>query len=125
MNSENNDEFVLKPRLLYGQWIDSLKSAGIHPISDDTCCKLLAILYVYGGDSEDFTHQYNLLLDIEYSMKRLNIDGAEIPNKELSELLRKYVNELQPQGWFGEREHPEWAVKLMKRYDIELEKFIY
>ena len=38
--------------LIYEQWIQGLDSAGIHPISDDTVAKILAIVYVYGGSME-------------------------------------------------------------------------
>ena len=37
---------------LYKGWVESLSQAGIHPISDDTVAKILAIVYVYGGSMD-------------------------------------------------------------------------
>ena len=37
---------------IYKSWVESLSQAGIHPISDDTVAKILAIVYVYGGSME-------------------------------------------------------------------------
>lgn len=83
---------------LYQQWIDALQCAGIKPLADSTCCKLLAILYVLGGGREEFTHHNKLLVYINYAQKRLNILGREIPNWELIPELQKYIKELTPDG---------------------------
>lgn len=37
---------------IYEEWVESLSQVGIHPISDDTVAKILAIVYVYGGSME-------------------------------------------------------------------------
>lgn len=106
--------------VLYQQWIDSLQCARIKPLADSTCCKLLAILYVFGGSREEFTHHDKFLADISYAQKRLNISGGKTPNQELIPELQKYINELTPDGIQGELRKPQWILKLMSRYDITL-----
>lgn len=106
--------------VLYQQWIDSLQCARIKPLADSTCCKLLAILYIFGGSREEFTHHDKFLADISYAQKRLNISGGEIPDQKLIPELQKYVNELIPDGIQGEWRKPQWALALMSRYDITL-----
>lgn len=106
--------------VLYQQWIDSLQCARIKPLADSTCCKLLAILYVFGGSREEFTHHDKFLADISYAQKRLNISGGKTPNRELIPELQKYINELAPDGVQGELRKPQWVLKLLSRYDITL-----
>lgn len=105
---------------LYRQWIDTLQCARIKPLADSTCCKLMAILYVFGGGKEEFTHHNKFLADVGYAQKRLNISGGEIPDQELIPALQKYINELTPDGMQGEWRKPQWALELMIRYDITL-----
>lgn len=105
---------------LYQQWIDTLQCARIKPLSDSTCCKLLTILYVFGGSREEFTHHSKFLADIDYAQKRLNISGGEIPDQELVPELQQYIHELTPDGIQGEWKKPQWALALMNRYDIIL-----
>lgn len=105
---------------LYQQWVDALQCADIKPLNDSTCCKLLAILYVFGGSRVEFTHHNKLLADIGYAQKRLNISGGEIPDHELTSELQKYINELTPDGIQGEWRKPKWALEVMNRYNITL-----
>ena len=39
---------------LYQQWADAFASVGECHLSLDTCCKLLAVVYVYGGEDASF-----------------------------------------------------------------------
>lgn len=105
---------------LYKKWCDTLQSASIKPISDDTCCKLLAITYIYGGGNEAFVLNYKLQTDIRYAQKRLNILGGEIPDLKLTPILRRYIRELAPKGIDGEWKKTRWAVELTKRYGLTL-----
>lgn len=108
----------MKP--LYNQWVDTLANAGIKPISDDTCCRLLAIIYVFAGDKEIFTHHCNLRADIEYAKRRMNIGGGLVPDAGMSAAFRKYAEELEPQRCHGERVKTEWAQNIMSKYGIKL-----
>lgn len=105
---------------LYRQWSDTLQSVGIKPLSDDTCCKLLAITYIFAGGRSEFVLNHKLQTDICYAQKRLRILGGEIPDPELTSTLRHYICELAPCGIVGEWLKPEWAIELMSRYDLAL-----
>lgn len=105
---------------IYKLWCDTLQSAGIKPLGDDTCCQLLAILYVFGGERAEFTLATKLRTDIRYAQKRLNLLGGEMPDPELVPVLNRYVGQLAPKGIEGEWFKPQWAVELMSRYGIKL-----
>lgn len=105
---------------LYNQWIDTLQCADIKPLSGDTCCKLLAITYAFGGEREAFTLNKKIAADIKYAQKRLNIIGGGKPNGELLPYLQNYIKELMPDGPLGECIKKDWAVKLMSSYNIKL-----
>ena len=46
----------MKDNSLYSQWLRSFETANIKAISLNTVAKILAITYVYGGDSVSYTH---------------------------------------------------------------------
>lgn len=114
----------------YKRLLQSCLEAGIPILSLDTCCRLLAIVYVIGGSMEAFTHNGKLMADWQYAQQRLNIVGGETPNEEVALLIKQYVNELETYyanaAYSGNsssplaKEHPEWVVEFMtKRYGIE------
>ncbi|MGM9861220.1 MAG: hypothetical protein ACI30W_01355 [Muribaculaceae bacterium] len=84
----------MEPINLYQQWADAFASIGLSHISTETAAKLLAILYVYGGSSEDFTHTPRLLTDIQTAQRMFNIEGGEEPSPEGVLLIQKYIKEL-------------------------------
>lgn len=105
---------------LYRQWFETLQSAGIKPLSDDTCCRLLAVLYVFGGERSEFTLHDKLTTDLRYAQRRLHLLGGETPDATLLPVLQRYISELAPQGLAVEPIKTPWAVELMKRYKIKL-----
>lgn len=105
---------------LYKQWVDTLQNADIKPLSDDTCCKLLAITSVYGGEKEAVTLNTRLHTDILYAQKRLNLFGGEIPDTELIPLLQRYIHELELYKTETECAKPLWAIKLSEEYGVKL-----
>lgn len=105
---------------LYRQWNEALQSAGITPLSDDTCCRLLAILYLFGGERSEFTRHDRLTTDLRYAQRRLRLLGGETPDGALTPVLRRYVSELAPQGLAAEPVKTPWAAELMKRYEVTL-----
>lgn len=116
---------------LYKQWTESLQDIGLKPIPDDTCCRLLAILYVFGGNSEFFTHHPKLLIDIKYAQTRLNLEGGKTPNAELIPFLQEYIKDLESAveaapykangSYVYEKDLKSWAIDFMKRrYNIKL-----
>lgn len=98
------------------QWNDTCKAAGLVSIGKDTAAKLLAIVYVLGGEREAFTHNEKLKADIEYIQEVYGIKGGETPNHTVSKMVKWYVDEIEQCDTF-----PEWVTKLMKEnYGIKL-----
>lgn len=98
------------------QWNDACKAAGIVSISKDTAAKLLAIVYVLGGEREVFTHNEKLKSDIDYIQDVYGFQEGEVPNQEVAENMRGYVLSLEL-----EKNYPQWAKKLMiENYGIKL-----
>ena len=99
------------------QWNDTCKAAGLTAIGKDTAAKLLAIVFVLGGDREAFTHNEKLKADIGYIQDVYGFQGCNTPNQEVAELLKSYVKELEA----SDKEYPQWAMKLMQeQYGIKL-----
>ena len=106
------------------QWNEASKAAGLASIGRDTAAKILAIVYVLGGERESFTHNEKLKADIEYIQDVYGFQGGETPNQDVAERLKCYVSELEKSerdlGKKGENT-PQWAKKLMKEmYNIEI-----
>lgn len=99
------------------QWNESCKAAGLVSIGKDTAAKLLAIVYVLGGEREAFTHNEKLKADIDYIQEVYGFQGGEVPNQEVVELLKPYTKELEA----NDKDYPQWATKLMQeQYGIKL-----
>lgn len=99
------------------QWNESCKAAGLVSIGKDTAAKLLAIVYVLGGEREAFTHNEKLKDDIDYIQEVYGFQGGEVPNQQVAELLKSYTKELET----NEKDYPQWAMKLMEeQYGIKL-----
>lgn len=99
------------------QWNESCKAAGLVSIGKDTAAKLLAIVYVLGGEREAFTHNEKLKADIDYIQEVYGFQGGETPNQEVVEPMKSYVKELEA----NDKDFPQWATKLMQEnYGIKL-----
>lgn len=99
------------------QWNDTCKAAGLVSIGKDTAAKLLAIVYVLGGEREAFTHNEKLKADIDYIQEVYCFQGGEVPNQEVVELLKSYTKELEA----SDKDYPQWATELMQEnYGIKL-----
>ena len=99
------------------QWNDTCKAAGIVSIGKDTAAKLLAIIYVLGGEREAFTHNEKLKADIDYIQETYCLLGGLIPDVEVKNKFRKYTKELES----NDKDFPQWAKKLMEEnYNIKL-----
>ena len=98
------------------QWNESCKEAGLVSIGKDTAAKLLAIVYVLGGEREAFTHNEKLKADLEYIQDVYGIYGGKIPDQEVVELVKSYTKQLE-----ASEDYPQWATKLMnENYNINL-----
>lgn len=99
------------------QWNEACKAAGLVSIGKDTSAKLLAIVYVLGGEREAFTHNEKLKADIDYIQEEFGFQGGETPNKEVVELLKAYTKELEA----SDKNYPQWVKKLMEEnYNINI-----
>lgn len=99
----------------YEKLLATALQCGLKVISDDFCCKLLAWLYVYGGERESVLYNVKLRAEIMYAQSRLNLHGGEVPDAELSSRLRQYVNEC---GSYSHPARPCWMDEIDKRYGI-------
>ena len=98
------------------QWNESCKAAGLVSIGKDTAAKLLAIVYVLGGEREAFTHNEKLKADIDYIQDVYGFKGGMTPDTFVSNALKQYCNELEDYKTI-----PQWAKKLMEeQYGIKL-----
>lgn len=79
----------------YEKLVNTAEQCGIKIISDDMCCKLLAWVYVKGGNTEATIYNVKLNTDIKMAQKRLNIYGSEIPDTKLKIKLLQYIKELE------------------------------
>ena len=90
-------------------------SAGIPIISSDKCCQLLAWVYVYGGGHEQVVMDERLSNAILYAKQRLNFNGGEIPNRELTPIMIQYIKSVNDYD-----KPPEWVLLLEKEYSIKV-----
>ena len=103
---------------MYQQWADAFASIGYAHISVDTAAKILAVLSVYGGNNEYFTHSPMLMTDVKAAQRMFRINGGEIPDSEGVSLIKHYIDELNAdieRHTADQREcGVEWANKLFK-----------
>ena len=102
---------------LYEQWLDSCLKAGIPALSTDTAARILAVVYVFGGERESFVYNTKLVADIRYIKSRFDIEGCGVPPADLVELIKVYTKDCEAHL----DDKPQWAKELFnKRYSIEL-----
>jgi hypothetical protein len=89
-------------------------AAGLKIIPDDKCCRLLAWLYIYGGENEQVLDS-SISDALFYAQGRLNLLGGEKPDAGLLPVLQGYIKEIT--GTYNNP--PEWVVGLEKEFDIK------
>ena len=92
------------------QWNDSCKAVGLIAIGRDTAAKLLAIVYVLGGEREAFVFNVKINADLDYIRDVYGFHGGNTPDIEVAERLKKYVKELEDAG----ENYTNWAKNMMK-----------
>lgn len=98
------------------QWNETCKAAGLVAIGRDMAARLLAVVYVYGGETEAMTHSPSLMADLDYVQDAYGFRGGMVPDGEVVERLQGYVTELQMAV-----KVPEWAAKMMSEgYGVTL-----
>lgn len=101
---------------LYKHMSEAFQKADIKPISDDTCCRLMAWLYKYGGGNEAVVYNVMLRTDILYAQKRLRLEGGETPDTELFPLLQSYLSQVKD---IFSNDRPEWVDFIDNRYGLK------
>ena len=101
---------------------------GIPALSEDTCAKILAVVYLH--DNEQFAFSGAFAADMEYIQKRYHIHGAVTPEvdfvdkvvryiHELEEYARTHVEESTQNGLFPAK--PQWAIEMFRNmYGIRI-----
>lgn len=105
---------------LYSQFCEALKAVEIAPMSLDRAARLLAILYVHGGQNEAFVTHPRLTRDIFTAQDVLNIHGGQVPNPEGMRLMQGYIRELESYVKAKSNTAPLWADEMMRRYNVEM-----
>lgn len=100
---------------LASQLEEAFNNVGSSMMSDDFASKLLAWLYVEGGDSEIVTHNERLVTGFAIAQQKFKILGGETPNTHGVKLIQERVKELKEGNYSWVREIEEkYNVKLMK-----------
>jgi hypothetical protein len=89
-------------------------AADLKFISDDKCCRLLAWLYIYGGENEQVLDS-RISDALFYAQGRLNLLGGEKPSADLLPLLHGYIKEIT--GTYNNP--PEWVITLEQEFGIK------
>lgn len=99
----------------YEKLMITCSQCGIKIITDDFCCKLLAWVYMFGAETEMVTFNVMLRTDIQEAQRRVNLFGSEIPNRELCNKVRNYINEC---GEYFKPIRPSWIDEIDNKYGI-------
>ena len=103
-------------------------AAGIPIISSDTAARVCAAVYVC-GNNEALVSSPKLKADLDYISERFGVHGSGTPSERFSELLKKYVYDLEhfrsetPYDGAAvfHQDRPQWVDELFKqRYGIKL-----
>lgn len=101
---------------LYKQMLETAEQCGLKILSDDFCCKLLAWLYVFGGEYEMVISNLKMRTEIKHAQKQLNVYGGEICNQALLPLLKQRIQEC---GTYFDPAIPNWIAEIDERYGIK------
>ena len=97
---------------------------GMSLMSDDFAAKLLAYVYVLGGENESVTQNPRMTAGIAIAQQKFNLYGGETPSRKGIELIIKYVSELEngieKTDFRTEKCNVEWLNEIYKRYDIRI-----
>lgn len=101
----------------YRCWFQSFEQLGMPGILVDTAARILAAVHSL-GNNEQMSHCPQLRVELEHIRKMYGINGGEIPDARIVELIKRYIDEIE-----SSEEIPRWVEKLFKdRYGIKLYK---
>lgn len=96
--------------------------ADIPILSRDTAAKILAVVYLQGGDERIVLSQ-KIKAEIEYIQDRFDIHGGETIDAELHRKTKAYVRELE-EYIKANKDWPQWVYDfIQERYGFKLYKF--
>lgn len=102
MNTNQNPMLLLEA---------SLNQIGASMMNDDFACKLLAWLYVIGGNTELTVTHSGVNAGILIAQKKLKLYGGEVPNIKLLVPLQQRIKELETA-----KENTLWLNEIHERY---------
>ena len=73
--------------------------------------EIMAMVLVYGGNHESFTHSTKLKVYLKYIMDKYRIKGGEVCDQEFAKELKKYVKECTETP-------PQWVYKLADELSV-------
>lgn len=116
---------------IYKEWMAAFSSINTPTINRDTAARIMAVVYMY-GNNEAFVYNQKFLADIEHIKGVYGIDGGNVPDADIVELIKQYTNELEEyyqahrndetgNGAVFHSPAPKWAINLFdERYKIKL-----
>jgi len=91
----------------------AFNSIGSSMMSLEFASKLMAFIYVYGGENSIFTQHEALLAGAGIAQQKLHIMGGEVPDPEGVILIQKYIKELEEH-----KDSTDWLHEICDRYEL-------
>ena len=98
---------------------NTASSAGLWIVPRDKCCKLLAVMLVFGGGNEAFVMNPTLREACFFAQRMFHIQGGEVPDAEATIEIQRLVAECGGERNVGGHQ-PDWAVAIAKEYKFKL-----
>lgn len=94
---------------MYRQMRDACRQIGVKMLSDDTCCRLLAVVFKYGDESAVYSEV--MRLDIQEARTRVCIIPGNTSDWHLVNRIQFYADQI-------EHGRADWLTELGTRYGV-------
>ncbi len=94
---------------LYRQMQNACHQIGVKILSDDTCCRLLAVVFKFGDESAVYSEI--MRMDIREAQARAGILPGMVPDEAMIWKVKRYGNQI-------ERGCADWLAGLEARYGV-------
>lgn len=94
---------------LYRQMLDACQQIGVKMLSDDTCCRLLAVAFKFGDESAVYSEI--MRMDIREAQARAGLLPGAVPDEAMIWEVKRYANQI-------ERKRAGWLSELGERYGV-------
>lgn len=98
---------------LVQQLEEAFNSVGSSMMSMNFAAKLLAYVYVIGGNDEAVVRNKALNAGIAIAAQKFNIKGGSVPKAKSIPVIRAFISELERKG-----EDTPWLSAIYNRYNI-------